>query len=177
MMIALTTANFPDVMLPAYYRSFFYMFFFLIYLTIGIYFLISILIANVFNKYKNRLEERINDHANKRRDQIEKAYSMFAREDHGFLTQDEFKEFFAFVFDLDLEDSLSRRQYRKVLARLEMSEGDSVPKDLVVDFIVERGAIELRKAADEILPMNASNDLAPLNGSVISNFNEGGSFY
>ena len=30
-----------------------------------------------------------------------------------------------------------------------MSETDSVPRDLIVDFTVERGAIELRKAADE----------------------------
>ena len=60
MMTALTTANFPDVMLPAYYNNFFVVFFFLIYLLFGIYFLLSVLIANVFNKYKGRLEERIN---------------------------------------------------------------------------------------------------------------------
>ena len=108
MMTALTTANFPDVMLPAYYEHFWVMLFFLVYLILGIYFLLSILIANVFNKYKNRLEERINEHSNKRRDQIEKAYAMFDKEERGSLTSEEFKEYFAFVFDTDMEDRAVR---------------------------------------------------------------------
>ena len=83
MMTAMTTANFPDVMLPAYYKNYFIIFFFLIYLLIGLYFLLSVLIANVFNKYKGRLEERINHHNSKRRAQIEKAFAMFARDDRG----------------------------------------------------------------------------------------------
>ena len=86
MMTAMTTANFPDVMLPAYRENFFVAFFFMIYLLMGLYFLLSVLIANVFNKYKGRLEERIHQHENKRRAQIVKAYQMFDESDRGYLT-------------------------------------------------------------------------------------------
>ena len=154
MMTALTTANFPDVMLPAYYENFYVMFFFIIYLMVGIYFLLSILIANVFNKYKNRLEDRIKKHANKRRDQIAKAYCLFDQENRGYLTNDEFKAFFGFVFDLDMSERISRHHYRKVLQRLQISDKDPVDKELIVDFVHERGAIELRRAADQMKQLN-----------------------
>lgn len=68
MLTAMTTANYPDVMLPQYYNNFFVVFFFIIYLLFGIFFLLSVLIANVFNKYKTRLEERISRDENMRRD-------------------------------------------------------------------------------------------------------------
>ena len=64
---SLTTANFPDVMLEAYFNNYFVSFFFIVYMLIGLYFLLSFLIAHVFNNYKRRLEERINMHEKKRR--------------------------------------------------------------------------------------------------------------
>ena len=56
MLTALTTANFPDVMLPAYHQNYFIMLFFVSYLIVGLYFLLNLLLANVFNKFKQRLE-------------------------------------------------------------------------------------------------------------------------
>ena len=55
----LTTANFPDVMLPAYHRNYFNMIFFVTYLLMGLYFLMSLLLASVFNKFKGRLRKRM----------------------------------------------------------------------------------------------------------------------
>ena len=57
LLILLTTANFPDVMLPAYNVSFWNSLFFISYLIIGLYFLLNILLANVFSMYKQRLGE------------------------------------------------------------------------------------------------------------------------
>ena len=56
MIILMTTANFPDVMLPAYTVNYWNMLFFVSYLIIGLYFMMSFLLANVFNKFKERLE-------------------------------------------------------------------------------------------------------------------------
>lgn len=56
MMTLITTANFPDVMLPGYLENFLNGIFFISYLMIGIFFLLSLLLAVVFNKYKGRLE-------------------------------------------------------------------------------------------------------------------------
>ena len=51
MLILLTTANFPDIMLPAYNVNFMYSIFFISYLMIGLYFLLSLLLANIFTKF------------------------------------------------------------------------------------------------------------------------------
>ena len=59
MFTALTTSNFPDVMLPTYHDNYWTMLFFIIYLLFGLYLLVNLLIANVFAKYKGRLEDRI----------------------------------------------------------------------------------------------------------------------
>ena len=122
MLTAMTTANYPDVMLPQYYNNFFVVFFFIIYLLFGIFFLLSVLIANVFNKYKTRLEERISRDENMRRDQIEQAYKKFENLHVGYLSAEEFKQFFEFVFDVRLQSKAGRIQYRKVLNRLGLTE-------------------------------------------------------
>ena len=49
MLILMTTANFPDVMMPAVNDQFFYSLIFIIYLLFGLYFLFNILLANVYN--------------------------------------------------------------------------------------------------------------------------------
>ena len=55
MMILLTTANFPNIMLPSYNSHRVYALFFLGYLIIGLYFLQNILLAIVFDNYKKRI--------------------------------------------------------------------------------------------------------------------------
>ena len=54
--ITLTTANFPDVMLPAYNVSWIYTIIFIIYLSVGLYFFLNIILASVFNVFKGRVE-------------------------------------------------------------------------------------------------------------------------
>jgi two pore calcium channel protein len=58
MTILLTTSNFPDVMLPAYFNSSYSVIFFIIYLVLGLYFLLNTLLATIFTNYKKRLEAR-----------------------------------------------------------------------------------------------------------------------
>ena len=45
MLILLTTANFPDVMLPAYNVSFFWSIYFVSFLILGLYALLNLLLA------------------------------------------------------------------------------------------------------------------------------------
>lgn len=77
MLTLLTTANFPDVMLPAYRVNYFNMSFFVSYLCIGLFFLLNILLAVVFNKYKGRLEAKIVKNEEKRNKLVLKLYKMF----------------------------------------------------------------------------------------------------
>ena len=55
MIILITTANFPDVMLPAYDVSYWWSFFFIAYLVIGLYCLLNFLLAQIFNNLSKRL--------------------------------------------------------------------------------------------------------------------------
>ena len=45
MLILITTANFPDVMLPAYYVSYFWCIYFVSFLILGLYALLNLLLA------------------------------------------------------------------------------------------------------------------------------------
>ena len=67
MIVLITTANFPDVMLPAYHKNYFSMLFFTTYLSVGLFFLLNLLLASVFSKFKDRFEERIDANIEKRR--------------------------------------------------------------------------------------------------------------
>lgn len=74
MIILMTTANFPDVMLPAYYQNRFYCIFFIIYLIFGLYFLQNILLAIVIENYKTRLQEKATDKVESRYETISKLF-------------------------------------------------------------------------------------------------------
>ena len=58
MTILFTTANFPDIFLPAMNINYFNSFMFMFFMLVGLYFLTNLLTANVFNKYMNRLRAR-----------------------------------------------------------------------------------------------------------------------
>ena len=56
MFILLTTANFPDIMLPEYEESTINCFIFMSFLILGLFFMMNVLLANVFSKFQQRLE-------------------------------------------------------------------------------------------------------------------------
>ena len=56
LLILLTTANFPDIMLPAYFSSTTYVLFFIVYLILGLYFLLNTLLATILSGYRHRLQ-------------------------------------------------------------------------------------------------------------------------
>ena len=77
MLTALTTANFPDVALPAYQRNYFTMLFWFSFMLFGLYFLLNLLLASVFNKFKQRLETRNIANQEKRNNLVTKVYKKF----------------------------------------------------------------------------------------------------
>ena len=56
MFILLTTANFPDIMLPEYDKNPINCFVFVSFLILGLFFMMNVLLANVFSKFQQRLE-------------------------------------------------------------------------------------------------------------------------
>jgi hypothetical protein len=66
--VALTTANFPDIMVPAYNQSSFAILFYLAFFIVGLFFLIPFMLASIYNTYKLQLHsEAMLFHVNQRR--------------------------------------------------------------------------------------------------------------
>jgi len=53
MLILLTTANYPDIMMPAYAESRWYCIFFILYLLLGLFFLFNLVLAVFYNNYSS----------------------------------------------------------------------------------------------------------------------------
>ena len=91
MLILMTTANFPDVMLPAYDKNYWYMLYFISYLIIGLYFMLSFLLANVFIKFKERLERQNDEKYTETRALLIKLFNRFDADSKGYLSYGEAK--------------------------------------------------------------------------------------
>jgi two pore calcium channel protein len=108
MVILLTTANFPDVMLPSYNMNRAACIFFIFFLLFGLYFLLNVLLAIVFDNYKSRIEAQCSKKANKRTELVIQHYVCYDREGKGYLTIDESKKFFALLMDLNYANKQDR---------------------------------------------------------------------
>jgi hypothetical protein len=56
MFILMTTANFPDVMLPAYEKNRLYCIFFIFYVCLQVYLLMSLMLAIFYSNFNKRFE-------------------------------------------------------------------------------------------------------------------------
>lgn len=61
MLVLLTTANSPDIMLPAYEYSRILAVFFVVYLLFGVFLLMNLLMALFYSNYKDRLTAQMKD--------------------------------------------------------------------------------------------------------------------
>jgi len=119
MTILFTTANFPDVFLPAMKENFFNALLFMFFMLMGLYFLTNLLTANVFNKYLERLHER---RSRRRRDRIKHIKIIFDKHDvdrSGVLDNMEAKAFLADVFDYDYHNEAHRNVASQILCILD----------------------------------------------------------
>lgn len=56
--ICITTANYPDVMMPAYNKNRLATLYFIFFMVINFFFMMNVVLASVVNAYDNDLEER-----------------------------------------------------------------------------------------------------------------------
>ena len=75
--ILLTTANFPDVMLPAYNESWRGAIFFIVFITLGLYFWLNLILASVFNVFKQRIATKDQVSRDKRQQRIIASINKF----------------------------------------------------------------------------------------------------
>lgn len=115
MTILFTTANFPDIFLPAMNINYWNSFLFMLFMLVGLYFLTNLLTANVFNKYQHRLSQRRSKRQEKRLEYIVTIFNKHDKNQNGYLESMEAKSFLADVFDYDYHNEVHRETAQKVL--------------------------------------------------------------
>ncbi|XP_031419480.1 two pore segment channel 3 [Clupea harengus] len=74
--VLVTTANSPDVMMPAYNYSSFFAVFFIVYILINTYIFMSVFLAVVYNNYKKYLKEEVRQLVKAKRRKMVRAFSL-----------------------------------------------------------------------------------------------------
>jgi two pore calcium channel protein, plant len=134
MLILITTANFPDVMLPAYNEHRITFIFFLVYLLIGLYFLLNMLISIMFDNYKRFLVIRVVQRSRSRVQAISGYFDRVDVEKTKTLSMSQAKVFFQNIFDLDYSDAKDRVTFRKIMKQLDPDNQKIVYRDDVREF-------------------------------------------
>jgi len=91
LLILLTTANFPDVMLPAYHEYKPYCIFFILYLIIGLFFMLNLILATYYSAYKNRVEKSLNTFVQERQNHLEIKFKEYDIHQRGYLQKDQLR--------------------------------------------------------------------------------------
>ncbi|XP_062392597.1 two pore segment channel 3 [Sardina pilchardus] len=74
--VLVTTANSPDVMMPAYNSSSFFAVFFIVYILINTYIFMSVFLAVVYNNYKKYLKEEVRQLVKAKRRKMLRAFAV-----------------------------------------------------------------------------------------------------
>jgi len=110
MLVLLTTANFPDIMLPAYEYSRPFCIFFIIYIMIGIFLILHLLMALFYNNYKLRYEEQLTTFHSERDAFLEDKFNELDNEGKGYLNKQEAYQMFRQIYFLDQGYNKSKNQ-------------------------------------------------------------------
>ncbi|KAI1896962.1 hypothetical protein AGOR_G00100300 [Albula goreensis] len=74
--VLVTTANSPDVMMPAYNANLFFAIFFIVYILINTYIFMSVFLAVVYNNYKKYLKEEVRQLVRAKRYKMVRAFRV-----------------------------------------------------------------------------------------------------
>ena len=136
MLILMTTANFPDVMLPAYKNSYWVIIFFISFLVLGLYFLMNFLLANVYNKFTTRLHSQALQLYDDTKDMLTKMIDRFDYDQKGFLNWQESKEFFSVMFSLNLKKRKHFEALMELFDVMEIEDHECVMKGKIIRFFM-----------------------------------------
>jgi two pore calcium channel protein 3 len=87
MLVLLTTANSPDIMLPAFEYSRPLALFFVVYLLFGVFLLMNLLMALFYSNYKDRLTKQMKDFHTERDQYLDEKFEELDKEKKGYLNK------------------------------------------------------------------------------------------
>lgn len=92
--VLVTTANNPDIMMPAYDQHAFYSIFFVVFEVVCLYIFMSIFLAVVYNNYRSNLKREVKEAVERRTDLVNQAFDLMKSDVFGreVILQDDFKK-------------------------------------------------------------------------------------
>jgi len=101
LLVLLTTANFPDFMLPAYQVSRLNCIFFISFLIFGLFLLMNLLLAIFYSNYQLRFQQQINSFVEERNNYLIEKFTELDKNGKGYLSKDECYLIFQDIRSLD----------------------------------------------------------------------------
>ena len=83
--VLMTSANFPDIMMPAMYYNRWYVLIFVFFIIISMYIFLSIVLAVVYENYRKYLQEEVQSSVRHRHVNIRRLFSLLAHKRHVYL--------------------------------------------------------------------------------------------
>ena len=88
--VLITTANSPDVAMPAYDHNRLYVIFFIVFLIVNLYMFMSVFLAVVYNSYKDNLKTEVKESVEHKRSLLEKVHENIKEPSDGQVTKETF---------------------------------------------------------------------------------------
>ena len=89
--VLLTTANFPDIMMPSYNENMAYTLFFISYLSINLYFLMNLMLTVVYKTFADVEEKKFTALIDGKAEAASKAFDLLKSEDSGLVDASSFR--------------------------------------------------------------------------------------
>lgn len=80
--IAITTANYPDVMMPGYNQNRWVALYFISFMVITFFFLMNVILASVVNEYDQGVQRQREEHETNSSENLIQAYQLLAEEEN-----------------------------------------------------------------------------------------------
>ncbi|KAJ1434547.1 Voltage-dependent channel domain superfamily [Sesbania bispinosa] len=148
MFLLFTTANNPDVWVPAYKSSRWYCLFFILFVLVGVYFVTNLILAVVYESFKSELVKQVFETDRKRRAMLEKAFNLLDTHNVGFLNKDQCIRLFEELNKYRTLPNISREEFELIFDELDDSHDVKINKDEFADIC---NAIALKFQKEESL--------------------------
>ncbi|PIA55384.1 hypothetical protein AQUCO_00800267v1 [Aquilegia coerulea] len=141
MFVLFTTANNPDVWIPAYKDSRWYSLFFILYVLLGVYFLTNLILAVVYDSFKEQLVKQVAGMDYMRKSILEKAFSLVDIHKHGYLNKEQSIRLFEELNTYRSLPKISGEDFELIFDELDSSDDFKINMDEFYDLC---NAIALR---------------------------------
>ncbi|XP_042971938.1 two pore calcium channel protein 1A-like isoform X1 [Carya illinoinensis] len=134
MFVLFTTANNPDVWIPAYKASRWYCLFFVLYMLLGVYFVTSLILAVVYDSFKSQLVKQVSEMDSTRRRVLGKAFNLIDKHNRGFIDKEQCVQLFQELNKYRTLPNISAEEFELIFDELDDSQDFKINSDEFADL-------------------------------------------